>query len=204
MLKSNILSLITGFLNKFKLYLYGFVILILVAGFFTIKYLVKENQKYRSDNYRLESNQFQILSDATQQTELYLKQKEVTGKIKRERDSLALIVKVKPKFIEKIITIDNSTHDTIPVLVPAKITGKNEWEIRDSIKCLKIVYNAKLKGDSLITKRELLEYNNKTIQTFYKVRPHKFLCIRFGKWVYKQKIDSECGEVSIQTINFTK
>jgi hypothetical protein len=199
-----LLNILTGFFAKFKYYLYGLVALILVAGFFTIKYLVKENQKYRTDNYRLESNQFQILSDATQQTELYLKQKEVTGRIKRERDSLALIVNVKPKQITKVITIDNSIHDTIPVPVPVNIIDKNEWEIRDSTECLKIVYNAKLKGDSLITNRELLEYDNKTVQTFYKQRPHKFLCIRFGKWQYKQKIEAQCGETKIETINFTK
>jgi len=199
-----ILSLITSFFTKFKFYLYGLVILILVAGFFTIKYLVKENQKYRSDNYRLESNQFQILSDATQQTELYLKQKEVTGRIKKERDSLALIVKVKPKFIEKIITIDNSTHDTIPVSVPVNNIDKNVWMLRDSSKCWKYASKLILEGSEIKGERQLFEYNNKTVQTFYKVRPHKILFIRFGKWVYKQKIDSECGEVSIQTINFTK
>jgi hypothetical protein len=61
-----------------------------------------------------------------------------------------------------------------------------------------------LEGSEIKGERQLFEYNNKTVQTFYKVRPHKILFIRFGKWVYKQKIDSECGEVSIQTINFTK
>jgi hypothetical protein len=199
-----ILSLITGFFTKFKLYLYGLIVLILIAGFFTIKYLVKENQKYRSDNYRLETNQLQILSDATQQTELYLKQKEVTGKIKRERDSLALIVKVKPKQVTKIVVIDNSIHDTVRVDVPVNIIGKNEWKIRDSTKCLKIVYNAKLIGDSLFVKRELLEYDNNPVQIFYRERPHKFLFIKFGKWQYKQVTKTKCEEPKTEIINFTK
>jgi hypothetical protein len=199
-----ILSLIAGFFSKFKYYLYGLIALILIAGFFTIKYLVKENQRYRSDNYRLESNQFQILSDATQQTELYLKQKEVTGRIKRERDSLALIVKVKPKFITKVITIDNSTHDTTKVPVPVNIIDKNVWMLRDSGACFKYASKLILEGSEIKGERQLFEYNNKTVQTFYKQRPHKFLGIRFGKWQYKQRIEAQCGETKIETISFLK
>lgn len=187
-----------------KKYLILIAILFVITCVVTINLQSKKIKRQKENIERIESNNFQLLSDSRQQTELFLKEKEVTGRIKRERDSLALIIKIKPKFITKIVTIDNSIHDTIPVPVPVKITGKNEWMIRDSTECLKIVYNAKLTEDSLIVKREFLEYDNNPIQVFYRERPHKFLFIKFGKWQYKQVVKTKCEEPRIETINFVK
>jgi len=199
-----LLNILTGFLNKFKAYLIGLVILILIAGFFTIKYLVKENQKYRSDNYRLESNQFQILSDVTQQTELYLKQKEVTGRIKRERDSLALIVKVKPKYITKVITETVTIKDTVFKEVSTTLISKGMWNISDSDKCFLWQAKAVLKNDSLLVNRTLFNYENKTTEIYWRERPHKFLFIKYGKFVNYQKKSSDCGSVQTKIFNFIK
>lgn len=201
---TNLVGIAKGYLNKFKLYLIAFIVLLLISAFFTVKILIKENKAHEKEIIRLENNQFQTLSDNLQQTELTLKQNEVIGRIKKERDSLALIVKVKPKQITKIITIDNSTHDTTRVPVEINLLDKNTWMLIDSGECFKYVSKLILEGSDIIGERQLFEYNNKTIQTFYKMRPYKFLFIRFGRWQYKQVIDSKCGEQSIKTINFVK
>jgi len=191
-------------LKKVKTGLIIFAVLFLAGAVVTVNIQTKKIKRLKSENTRLDNNNYQLMSDNRKQTNLVLKEKEVTGKLKKERDSLAKSLQIKPKQIEKIIYLDNSTHDTVKVPVPVTITGKNEWLLRDSTKCLKIVYNVKLKGDSLIAERQLLEDNNRIIETFYRIRPHKFLFIKYGKWVYRQKIDSECGETTEKIFTFIK
>jgi hypothetical protein len=192
--------------NMFKnirYYLLGAVILFLIAAVVTVNLQAKKIKRIEADNFRLEGNQFALMSDARQQTNLYLNEKEVTGRMKKERDSLAKSLNIKPRQLQKIIYIDNSTHDTIKVPVLTTFVSKN-WAIKDSTRCLKLRYNAKLEGDSLKTTRELLEYDNQITQTFYKQRPHKLFFIKFGRWKYLQKISSDCGDTEIKTITFTK
>jgi hypothetical protein len=190
--------------KNIRYYLLGAVILFLIAAVVTVNLQAKKIKRIEADNFRLEGNQFALMSDARQQTNLYLNEKEVTGRMKKERDSLAKSLNIKPRQLQKIIYIDNSTHDTVKVPVPVTITGKNEWLLQDSGQCFKYASKLILKGDSLKGERQLFEYNNQTTQVFYKQRPHKFLFFRFGKWVYKSKIESECGETIIKTFNFTK
>ncbi len=189
---------------KLKIYLIIGAVLFLIAAVVTVNIQSKIIKKRNSEISRLESNNYQLMSDARQQTNLYLTEREVTGKLKRERDSLALSLKIKPKQIQKIIYLDNSTHDTIKVPVPVNIISKYEWMLTDSTACLKYASKLILEGDSIKAERQYLEYDNRITQTFYKQRPHKFLFIKYGKWVYKQKIDAICGNSTIQTFNFSK
>lgn len=181
-----------------------FAVLFVGAAVVTVNIQTKKIKALKADNLRIENNQFALMSDARQQTNLYLREKEVTGKLKHERDSLAKSLNIKPKFIEKIVYIDNSTHDTVKVPVPSQITGKDSWKITDGNECFKWAANALKQGDSLKVTRTLFEYDNRITQTFYKKRPYKFLFIRYGKWQYLQKIDATCGNSTIQTFNFSK
>lgn len=190
-------------MQRVKLYLIIAGILIIASAFVTANILIKENRKLKAEVQRVQLNNLQLMSEGLQQTNLYLREKEVTGQLKIERDSLAKSLKIKPKFIDRIITIDLSTHDTIKVPVPVIITGKNEWTFTDSTKCLKIAYKAKLTGDSLKVVRTSFENDNTIQQVFYKKRAHKFI-ISFGKWQYLQKIDSKCDGVKYQNIVFEK
>jgi len=190
-------------MNRLKLILIGIAILIIASAFVTVNIQAKKIAKLNSENARLESNNFQLMADGREQTNLYLRQREITGKIKLERDSIAKALKIKPKYIDRIITIDLSTHDTVKVPIPVIISGKNEWNFTDSSKCLKIAYNAKLIGDSLKVVRTSLDNDNKITQVFYKKRPHRFI-FRFGKWQYLQKISSDCDGVKYQNIVFEK
>jgi hypothetical protein len=95
-------------------------------------------------------------------------------------------------------------HDTTKVNVPVYIFGKDTWIIKDSSKCFKWQGVAHKWGDSLNITRTLYENTNKITETFYRVRPHRFLFIRFGKWQYKESITSLCGVPSELNIEFLK
>jgi hypothetical protein len=191
-------------MKNLKLYFYAFVALFLIGAVVTINIQKNKIEKRDAEIDRITRNNYELMNDRDNQVELVLKEKEVSGKIKIERDSLAVLYSIKPKFITKIVTIDNYTRDTVKIEVPVTIIGKDTWNITDSGNCFKWAGNALKIGDSLKVERTLFEYNNKTTQTFYKKRPYKFLFIKYGKWDYVQKIDSECGENKIQNITFTK
>jgi hypothetical protein len=191
-------------MNRVKLILIASVfLLILILG--TVVGLQNNAiKRHKAEVQRLSTNEKQLLADNLQIMTLNLKEKEVSGKLKRERDSLATSLKIKPKQIEKIIYIDNSTHDTVPVPVYISPLKKDHWILRDSSACWKYVSRLTLKGDSLTGVRELFDYHNVTTQTFYKLRPHKFLFIKWGKWMYFQKIDAACDSVRYRAFVFEK
>ncbi len=190
-------------MKNIRLYLFLFLVLSIILLSAGYNSRGKKIDRLNSENDRKDSNIENLLSENRQITSEVYRQKEVAGRVKRERDSIARELKVKPKQIEKIVTITNTVHDTVPKLIPVTIKGKNEWSFKDSTKCLKIVYNAKLMNDSLIVKRILLDDNNKTTQVFYKKASHIWF-IRTGKWKYFQKIESTCGETTINTVQFIK
>jgi hypothetical protein len=187
-----------------KKYLYGgFALFFLILAAETY-FQSNKISKLKVDNARIEANNLQLMSDARQQSTLYLKEKEVTGQLKRDRDSLAKALKIKPKQIEKIVTVTNTIIDTVKISVPVTIEGVDKWKIRDKGDCFKWQGNAFKQGDSLRVERTAFEYSNKTTETFYRERPHKFLFLRFGKWVYKEKIDSQCGSSTEKVFNFIR
>ena len=188
---------------KIKTVIIALVVIFITGLLFKVRIQSGRIDRLETDNTRMDSNIRNLLYENIQITNLVLSQREVTGKVKRERDSLALIVKVKPKQITKIVTITNTVHDTIPVPVPSIITGVDKWFITDSGNCWKWAANAFKQGDSLKVERTLFEYNNKTTQTFYKKAPHIWF-IRIGKWRYLQRISSNCGEPKLQSIEFIK
>jgi hypothetical protein len=186
------------------------IILIIAAVLFVGYAVVGYNIRGRTIKYqeaeiaRLELNNYQLMSDARQQTNLYFKEKEVVGKLKREMDSLAGVLKIKPKQITKIIYIDNKIIDTVQVMVPVERLSKTEWMLQDSTKCLKYVSKLILEGDSLKSERQLFESDNRITQLFWRERSKKFLFIHYGKWKNYQKIEDNCGDPKIQTFYFEK
>lgn len=191
-------------MNKLKLYLIIGAIIIVASAFVTANILIKQNKKLKSEIERVQGNNFQLMAENRHQTTLFLTEKELTGKLSSERDSLAKALKIRPKQITKIVYIDVVTRDTIKVPVYVTITGKDTWKLADGNECFKWAANAFKQGDSLKIDRTLFEYSNKTTETYYKERPRKFLFIKFGKWIYKADIKSECGEPVQKTINFIK
>jgi len=189
-------------LKKVKTGLIIFAVLFLAGAVVTVNIQTKKIKRLKSENTRLDNNNYQLMSDNRKQTNLVLKEKEVTGKLKKERDSLAKSLQIKPKQIEKIITIQNIVHDTVKISVPVEIVSKGVWNISDSDKCFQWHAKAVLKGDSLNINRTLFFYNNKTIEVFWQKRPFNFLFIHLGKPKNYQQISSECGEVIIKSFQF--
>lgn len=187
-----------------KKYLIASALVFFFALLIAYRAQVNKNERLIIENNRLSLNNSQLLSDSNETATLLLKEKEVTGRLKIERDSFAAAVKIKPEQITKIVHINNYIRDTIKVQVPVIITGKNEWKISDTGECFKWAANAILNGDSLKVTRMDFEYSNRTTETYYRKRPNKFLFIRYGKFQNYQAVSSECGTSAIKTFNFIK
>lgn len=73
--------------------------------------------KARTEIERLKDNQAQLLASRAQDQALILTQKELTGKVLAERDSLAKALKIRPKevikFVDRIVKETNT--DTVEV-----------------------------------------------------------------------------------------
>ena len=132
-------------------------------------------QRLKTENSRISNNNLQLMSDNRTQITLYLTEKEVTGKLKTERDSLANRLKIAPKQITKIVEVKTVVHDTIRKEVPVQAIGKDSWKISDKGECWSWSGVASLKNDSLHVQRQNFEYDNTTTPVYYRVRPHKFL-----------------------------
>lgn len=185
-----------------KYLIIGAVIFVMIAvvGFnLQRKIIARQNEKIA----RLTENMNQVMDENVNQTTLILARDEVIGQVKRVRDSLAKALKIKPKWIEKIVIIDNSIHDTVKVPVFVTKLYENVWMLRDSTECFKYVSKLILKGDLLKAERQLLECDNSITQAFYKTAP-RFWFIRTGKWKYLQKDSSRCGETRTKSITFIK
>ena len=161
-------------------------------------------QRLKTENSRISNNNLQLMSDNRTQITLYLTEKEVTGKLKTERDSLANRLKIAPKQITKIVEVKTVVHDTIRKEVPVQAIGKDSWKISDKGECWSWSGVASLKNDSLHVQRQNFEYDNTTTPVYYRVRPHKFLFIKYGKWVNKVSVTSKCGRPEIHEFNFLK
>lgn len=191
-------------MNKIKLIIIGIVILFVASLVITINVQIKKINSLELDNLRLGYNQNQLNDTITNLTVLTLTQKETIGKYAQQRDSALKALHLKPKQVLKIITntITETIHDTIPV--PVNIVTDNVWKITDTGKCFVYKADILLLDDSLSVYRTDFIYQNKTTEVFFKVRPHKFLFIRWGKWDYKRDISSECGQSKVEDITFIK
>ena len=187
-----------------KGYIYTFVAVIIVTLLVENRIQSGKIDRQKVEIGRLNDNNLQLMADNRQQTTMYLKEKEVTGRIKVERDSLAKSLKIAPKQITKIVEVKTVVHDTIRKEVPVQAIGKDSWKISDKGECWSWSGVASLKNDSLHVQRQNFEYDNTTTPVYYRVRPHKFLFIKYGKWVNKVSVTSKCGSPSITEFNFIK
>lgn len=190
--------------KNLKLYLIGVVILFLAGTVITVNLQAKKIKRIEADNFRLESNQYQLMADARTQTNLFLKEKEINGILHQERDSLANSLQIKPKQVLKIVYETQTIHDTILKPVQVFIQGQNFWKIKDQDKCFTWQADAFLKNDSLEINRTLFDYHNKVTDVYYRKRPHKFLCFHFGKYQNFNQKSSECGNTVTNIFNFIK
>lgn len=160
--------------------------------------------KMEIEALRLENNNFQLMQDNTQIMTLNVRERELSNSLRKQRDSIAKALQIKPKQIETIIYQTITQKDTVIVNVPVLTLEKNHWLIADTGKCYIWKGEAVLSLENLSVKKTEFSYHNKTTEVYFKTRPHKFLFLKFGKWQYKKEISSECGEPRQETINFVK
>ena len=157
-----------------------------------------------SDIQRLSFNVSQLMSEKQRETTLFLKEKELTGTLSHQKDSLAKALKIRPKQIEKIVERVNIIHDTVRVLVEVERTGINSWHLVDQGKCYTWQGDVYLYNDSLTVWKSDFASRNKQMDVFWKERPKKFLFIRFGKLTNYHQSSTDCGEMTIKTFEFVK
>ena len=191
-------------MKNIKLILIGIAIFFVAITFVTANILYKNNQKLKKENERLENNNYALFSDNNANYVLWLKEKELTNKLTKDRDSIAKALKVKPKQIEKIVYISTTEKDTVVKEVPVQVIGKNQWSVSDTGKCFIWSGNVTLSDTILNVKRTSFSYQNDLTDVYYKKRPHKFLFIKYGKWKYEVSLTSKCGEPVRKEINFLK
>jgi len=157
----------------------------------------------RSEIERLKDNQVQLLASRAQDQALILTQKEVTGKVLAERDSLAKALKIRPKevikFVDRIVTETNT--DTVEV--ESTFLQNMTWHLTDGDQCWKWEADAKLNDFDLDVTRTLFDYQNKSTEVYWWQR-RKFLGLRIGRKDYYQKVLPECGEILTRSIEIKK
>ncbi len=190
-------------MSKVKAIIVGIIILFVFSLMLSVYFLTESNRKKDIEIARMAFNNFQLMQDNQDQTVLYLKQKEVSGQLKAERDSIAEALKIKPKTIEKIVYRTITEKDTLVQNVFVDYR-KTHWMIQDTGKCFVWQAMAFLSDTTLKVTRTEFTYQNKITETYYRKKPKKFLFIRYGKWENFVQITPECGQVTIKTFNFEK
>lgn len=191
-------------MKKIKTYLLIFAVIFCGSSIVLNNIQSKKIIRLEKENARVQANNAQLMGENLQKTTLVLRKDEINGKLKGTIDSLSKALQIKPKQITKIVTETITQIDSIPYPVPVYISGQNFWKIKDAGPCFRWQADAFMLDDSLSINRTLFSYSNKTTDVYFKERPHKFLFLRFGKWQYKQKTDSECGESIVKEIQFIK
>lgn len=187
---------------KTNLVLIGIIILS-VASLIIVIQAGKIN-RLEMDNLRISNNLLQVLSDSSEITFLRLKKNEVIGRYKKERDSVLMLLKIRPKEIIRIVTNTITEVDTVFKEVPVLVTGPDRWFVSDTGKCHIWSGNVFLQDTSMNLLRTNFQYNNDIQIVNYKERPHRLWFIRWGRWIYKQDVSSRCGESYTKEVEFVK
>jgi hypothetical protein len=163
----------------------------------------KRITEFKSEVQRLEKNIKELSAQNQQQTALVLTQKELTGKYLAERDSLAKLLKIRPKtiikYVDKIIT--QVERDTVEV--ESEWLKDLTWKLTDTGDCFRWEADAELDGLDLNVNRTLFDYKNGTTDIFYWQRK-KVLFFRIGKKQFFQKSIPKCGTTFEKSIEIIK
>lgn len=190
-------------MSKIVRYVIGGLVVFLLILAFQAWRLQNQVDKAKKEIQRLEDNQRQLLAAKQQDLALILTQKELTGKVLAERDSLAKLLKIRPKeiikYVDRIVTETNT--DTVEV--ESEFLQNMTWRLSDGDKCWKWEADAQLSGLDLDVSRVLFEYKNKSSEVYWWQR-RKFLGLRIGKKEYYAKVLPECGEVQTKSIEIKK
>lgn len=187
-------------MNKLKLYIY------LAIAIFVLLLIIYSNaqqkviQRNRIEIERLKDNIDNLLQENASLTVINLQKDEITGRIKRERDSLAEALKIKPRQVIKYVDRIIYQHDTIVKIVEVKRLSDTSFYLTDKDKCWRWEGIAILENKELEVKRLLFDYHNEVFDLYYFKRKFPVL----GRKIYFHEIQQKCGGNYTREINFVK
>lgn len=190
-------------MSKIVRYIIGGLVVFLLILAFQAWRLQNQVDKAKQEIQRLEDNQRQLLAAKQQDIALLLTQKELTGKVLAERDSLAKALKIRPKEVIKFVDRIVKETNTDTVEVESTFLQNMTWHLADGDQCWKWEADAKLNELDLDVTRTLFDYRNKSTEVYWWQR-RKFLGLRIGRKDYYQKVLPECGEILTRSIEIRK
>ena len=191
-------------MNKIKLFVSIFVAGFVAIAVVTVNIQANKIKVLKSEIERIKNNNLQLMTDNRSQTNLILRQNEITGLLKYQVDSLAKSLKVKPKFIDRIVYQTITEKDTVVKNVFVSQFANHEWLIADTGKCFVWKGIVTLSDTVLSVKRNEFDYQNKITFVAYKKRPNRFLFFNYGKRINFVDINPGCGDVWTETFEFIK
>jgi len=187
-------------MNKIKLYIYLAVFIFVLALIMYSNAQHKIIQRSREQIERLKDNIDNLLQENATLITINLQKEEVTGRIKKERDSLAAALKIKPRQVIQYIDRIIYQHDTVIKIVEVKKISDTSFYLTDADKCWKWEGLAIIENKELEVKRLLFDYHNEIFDLYYYKR--KFPLI--GKKIYFHQVRQQCGESYTKEVNFVK
>jgi hypothetical protein len=175
--------------------------IIFVAGLVvTVNVQIKTIKLKDAKIERLTGNVDELLKENADYVTLNLTQKEANKTLSLHLDSIASLLKIRPKTIEKVVYKEIIQHDTITELIPVVQTTDTTWKFTDEGDCFIYKGVVTLSDDTISVKRKEFSYLNKIIDTFFWKR--RFWI--FSKKQYFQESRATCGETKTLEINITK
>jgi hypothetical protein len=191
-------------LNQVKTYAIGVLFLFCFLLALNIRHLGNKLQFANSEKERYFNNWISAQSESDKNSHQIYRIAEFNEKLRHQVDSLAKILRVRPKTITKIEY--RFTTFKIPGIqpLPVKPINKTTFDFVDSTKCFVYKGQVILTDKTPTVNRTDFAYHNKTTSVYARERAKKFLFIRYGKYVNTQRDSSECGEIVVKTFEFVK
>lgn len=186
-------------MKNIKLYLQigGVILIIILAGLYGNERRLKLIEK--AEKERVKENQENLMKENKDLVVLNLRKDEITGKIKRERDSLADALEIKPKQIIKYVDRWITKIDSVPKYIPLEKPNDSTYFLSDKGDCFTYEAMIVLENDSMRFVRLLHKEENKLTETFYWYRNWLL-----GKKKFTQVTTAKCGETTTLEINILK
>jgi len=196
-----------------RLYIYGAVVLLILGLAGWGSHTQKKLREARAENTRYQANQQQLLDQVNEYKRITVRKSELIESLTRDQDSLIKALRIKPKFIERIVERTHYAEDTTrtgKLLATAdslrRIIQTNqtrEYPFVDQTECFLFEGAVTIdRGLNLeVTRRE---YLNHSTEIAYIERTKRFLFIRYGPWRAKLYIRNECGDDQVKELTLVK
>lgn len=191
-------------MNKIKLFASIFVASFVGLAVVTVNIQANKIKAQKAEIDRVQTNNMYLMSENLVKSKLIIKHDEIFGSLRLQVDSLANALRVKPKFIDRIVYQTTTEKDTVVVEVPVVSLEENRYLIADTGKCYIWRGEVTLSMENISVKKTEFSYQNKTTIVAYRKRPHRFLFFNYGKRINFAEISSECGDTKVQEFQFTK